>query len=289
MTMLQVIQWSVPAARADEAVTVLSAETPHGWEEEQVGETVFYRVHLHDGEAARSVARTLEGRIPGAVVSRSEAEDKDWALAWKEFFTPIATGRRFLVLPPWLSDTDTEGRQAIVIEPRTAFGTGHHATTALCLEAVSDLMDAGRLDPAGTFLDLGTGTGILGLACTMLGMTGLGLDIDPLAVENAVANRELNRVPERSMALATGSVDALAPGRTFHLVLANILANPLKAMSIDLASRVAPGGSLVLSGILAEQADAVARAYTNLGLDGPDVRTRGDGDIWSALIYSRPA
>ncbi len=288
MSMLQVIQWSVPANRADEAVTVLTAETPHGWEEEPAGSTVFFRVHLHESETARAVVRALEGRIPGAVVTRSEAEDKDWALAWKEFFTPIATGQRFLVLPPWLTDTDTEGRQAIVIEPRTAFGTGHHATTALCLEAVSDLMDAGRLDPSGTFLDLGTGTGILGLACAKLGMNGLGLDIDPLAVENAVANRAINAVAPEAMALATGSLDALAPGRTFHLVLANILANPLKAMARDLAGRVAPGGALVLSGILSEQATAVAAAYEDLGLDGPDVRSKGDGDVWSALIYSRP-
>jgi len=288
MSMIQVIQWSVPVEHADRAVGVLTAQTPHGWEEEQAGGTVFYRVHLVESAAARAVVQALEGRIPGAVVSRSEAEDKDWALAWKEFFTPIASGQRFMVLPPWLSDTDTEGRQAIVIEPRTAFGTGHHATTALCLEAVSDLMDASRLDTSGAFLDLGTGTGILGLACTLLGMTGLGLDIDPLAVENAAANRILNNVPPEAMALATGSLDALAPGRTFHLVLANILANPLKAMARDLAARVAPGGSLVLSGILAEQAQAVAAAYRELGLEGPDVRTKGDGDIWSALIYSRP-
>ena len=288
MSMLQVIQWSVPACRAEEAVAVLTQAAPHGWEEEAMGETVFFRVHLGESAVARAVAASLEGRIPGAVVSRSEAEDKDWALAWKEFFTPITTGQRFMILPPWLADTDTEGRQAIVIEPRTAFGTGHHATTALCLEAVSDLMDAGRLDPAGTFLDLGTGTGILGLACTRLGMTGLGLDVDPLAVENAVENRAANNVAPEAMVLATGSLDALTPGRTFHLVLANILANPLKAMAPALAGRVAPGGSLVLSGILAEQADAVAAAYAGLGLEGPEVRTRGEDDIWSALIYSRP-
>ncbi len=285
MSMLQVIQWTVPAALADEAVAVLTEAAAHGWEEEQAGDAVLFRVHLREGETARAVAASLEGRLPGAVVSRCEAEDKDWALAWKEFFTPIATGERFMVLPPWLADTDTGRRQAIVIEPRTAFGTGHHATTALCLEAVSDLMDAGRLDPAGTFLDLGTGTGILGLACASLGMTGIGLDIDPLAVENAVENRAANAVAPEAMTLACGSLEALAPQRTFHLVLANILANPLKAMAGGLAGRVAPGGCMVLSGILDEQASAVAAAYAGTGLDGPEIRRKGE---WAALVYSRP-
>lgn len=271
-----------PASLADEATLLLTELTPHGWQEDrgEDGSTTF-TVHLEQTTAAEDVIQALTSRLPEARVARDSVENKEWALAWREFFTPVDAGGVFTVLPPWLADQAPADRIPIVIEPKTAFGTGHHGTTALCLAAVAGLHGAGRIAPGMAFLDLGTGSGILGLGCCLLGLSGIGLDIDPLAIENAVENKAANGVGE-AFELSVGSLEALAPERTFDLVLANILAGPLKVMASRLLARVRPGGVLVLSGILAEQADAVAEVYMGQGLAQPRREQAGE---WVALIW----
>lgn len=274
----------VPPTLVDALTLHLTLHVPGGWQEEELpdGRTAF-TLHLEQGAAAQALVQELAARWPEAEIRRDEVQEQDWALAWREFFTPVHAGGTFTVLPPWLADQAPEGRIPIVIEPKQAFGTGHHGTTALCLGALAELREAGLLHAGDDFLDLGTGSGILALGCCLLGMHGVGLDIDPLAVENAVENRAINGADDR-LHLAVGSLDALAPGRTFRLVLANILAGPLKTMAPELRARVAPGGCLVLSGILTEQADAVAEAYMALGLPAP---RREHSAEWTALVWER--
>ena len=212
----------------------------------------------------------------------SELEETDWLAAWRQFFTPVCCGNHFVVLPPWLADTqDFPGRTPILIEPKSAFGTGHHATTALCLRVVSDLLEAGRLQQGQHFLDLGTGSGVLGIGCCKFGLTGEGLDIDPLAVDNAVENRALNAIAPENFTVAEGSIGAVA-GKQFDLVLANILARPLTEMAADIVRACRPGGCLVLSGLLEIQADGVTAAYKAQGL--PEPRRIIDGE-WAALVW----
>lgn len=165
-----------------------------------------------------------------------------------------------MVLPPWLLDTTPlEGRKPIVIEPKSAFGTGHHNTTVLCLDAITQLTESGRLKPGMRFFDVGTGTGILGIACCFGGMTGLGSDIDPVAVDNALENVGINKVAD-AFRIVPGSAEAGA-GERFDLVVANILAGPLRELAPQIMECMKPGGCLVLSGLLDVQADAVEDAY----------------------------
>ena len=267
----------------DCATGLLALEVPFGWEEQSLptGETRF-RVHCEQKDFLERLQQLLKQTVPAAESALSELEETDWLAAWRQFFTPVCCGNHFVVLPPWLADTqDVPGRTPIFIEPKSAFGTGHHATTALCLRVVSDLLEAGRLQQGQHFLDLGTGSGVLGIGCCKFGLTGEGLDIDPLAVDNAVENRALNAIAPENFTVDEGSIDAVA-GKQFDLVLANILARPLTEMAADIVRACRPGGCLVLSGLLEIQADGVTAAYKAQGL--PEPRRIIDGE-WAALVW----
>lgn len=267
----------------DCATGLLALEVPFGWEEQSLptGETRF-RVHCEQKDFLERLQQLLKQTVPAAESALSELEETDWLAAWRQFFTPVCCGNHFVVLPPWLADTqDFPGRTPILIEPKSAFGTGHHATTALCLRVVSDLLEAGRLQEGQHFLDLGTGSGVLGIGCCKFGLTGEGLDIDPLAVDNAVENRALNAIAPENFTVAEGSIGAVT-GKQFDLVLANILARPLTEMAADIVRVCRPGGCLVLSGLLEIQADGVTAAYKAQGL--PEPRRIIDGE-WAVLVW----
>lgn len=268
---------------------LLAAHVPHGWEEEilPAGEMRCI-AHFSTPDACAGLAGHLRATLPSLRIERDSVPEKNWLEAWKEFFTPVEAGSHFLVLAPWMEKERAQTpRIPVLIEPKTAFGTGHHASTALCLEAVSGLFAEGLLRPAGHFLDLGTGSGILGIGCARLGLSGLGLDIDPDAVANAVGNREINDLTEKDFAVRLGSLQDVAEADPYDLVLANILAEPLKRLAPLMASLPGPGEGrrplLVLSGLLNSQADDVEKAYTDLGW----VRfSRLSRDEWTALILS---
>ncbi|WP_455552680.1 50S ribosomal protein L11 methyltransferase [Desulfovibrio sp.] len=273
----------VAESEYDCATGLLALEVPFGWEEQSLptGETRF-RIHCEQKDFLERLQRLLKQTVPAAESALSELEETDWLAAWRQFFTPVCCGKHFVVLPPWLADTpDFPGRTPILIEPKSAFGTGHHATTALCLRVVSDLLEAGRLQEGQQFLDLGTGSGVLGIGCCKFGLTGEGLDIDPLAVDNALENRTLNAIVPESFTVAEGSIGAVA-GKQFDLVLANILARPLTEMAADIVRACRSGGCLVLSGLLEIQADGVTAAYRAQGL--PEPRRIIDGE-WAALVW----
>lgn len=273
----------VAESEYDCATGLLALEVPFGWEEQSLptGETRF-RIHCEQKDFLERLQRLLKQTVPAAESALSELEETDWLAAWRQFFTPVCCGKHFVVLPPWLADTpDFPGRTPILIEPKSAFGTGHHATTALCLRVVSDLLEAGRLQEGQQFLDLGTGSGVLGIGCCKFGLTGEGLDIDPLAVDNALENRALNAIAPESFTVAEGSIGAVA-GKQFDLVLANILARPLTEMAADIVRACRSGGCLVLSGLLEIQADGVTAAYRAQGL--PEPRRIIDGE-WAALVW----
>jgi len=181
-------------------------------------------------------------------------EDQDWVRLTQSQFEPIHIGKNIWVVPSWHEAPDSN---ALVLEldPGLAFGTGSHPTTRLCMEwleanAPVDL----------TVLDYGCGSGILAMVAKKLGAEKvIGIDIDPQAIQSAVFNTERNHCD-----VAYYLPDEFAESdhaHTFDVVVANILANPLKLMAPMLAGRVNPGGQLVLSGVLATQVDEVAAAY----------------------------
>lgn len=263
---------------------LLALQASFGWEEESLtnGKTRFTVYCESDGYLHR-LREQLLGLAPQLIMTQESVERQDWLVAWRQFFTPVICGSRFVVLPPWLAgEEDFAGRIPILIEPKSAFGTGHHATTALCLRVLSELLDDRRVLGGQSFLDLGTGSGILGIACAKSGLAGLGLDIDPLAVANARENRELNLVDAVAFEVAEGDVIA-ATEHQFDLVLANILARPLIEMAAPLTAVCVAGGCLVLSGLLESQADAVEAAYRAQGL--PRARRTIEKE-WCALVWA---
>jgi ribosomal protein L11 methyltransferase len=173
-------------------------------------------------------------------------------------FEPIHIGTNIWVVPSWHVAPDPNGL-ILELDPGLAFGTGSHPTTRLCMEWLE-----AHPAPGKSVLDYGCGSGILAMVAKKLGSQDVaGVDIDPQAIESARANAERNNVaidfylPDTFAA----SGNARHAGGKFDIVVANILSSPLKLMAPMLAGRVAEGGSLVLSGVLARQADEVAAAY----------------------------
>jgi ribosomal protein L11 methyltransferase len=224
--------------------------------------------------AAAGVAAAALGR--GAAVEAVEA--RDWGEEWKRGLAPLSVGRVFL-RPSWIEARPPPGAAEVVLDPGMAFGTGTHPTTALCLAAV-DAFLAPR--PGASVLDVGTGSGILAIAARKLGAGRVvGSDDDPVAVEVARENAARNGV---DVAISGAPLEALA-GR-FDLVVANILANVLVALAPGLAAKVAPGGEVVLAGVLVPQEGEVGDAFRREGLEPlPGARR----DEWSLLRFRRGA
>ena len=201
--------------------------------------------------------------------------DADWASAWREHFRPVVVGRALTIAPPWETPAASE-RLVLTIEPGRAFGTGHHGTTATCLELLESLVAAER--PARA-IDLGTGSGILAIAAARLGVPEvLACDSDPDAVAAAEMNAKLNGVVDRvSAVLAEAATVAAAPA---PLVLANLLAAAHRALGARYVTLVAPGGVLVAGGLLDAEADEAAAALANHGFRREAARSL---DGWTSL------
>lgn len=211
--------------------------------------------------------------------------DDDWRDAWKQFYAPIlvASARTaLLVRPSWIDRRPDDPPLELVLDPGRAFGTGQHETTRLCLDALVGLADVG-LSPARV-LDLGCGSGILALAAARLfpAAAVLAVDNDPEAADTSAENAAMNQLEDRLEIRATTVLELPAD---FALILANIRPSVLVPIAGELARRLAPGGAVVLSGILGEEADAVLAAYTAAGLE--PVRRRDLGD-WCALELRAP-
>lgn len=271
-----------PEDCCDRLTALLALDAPYGWQEEPLVRGTRFTLYSESRDLLMALAARSREACPDCGAEIVETEIPDPLEAWKEFFTPVVCGSRFVILPPWLARETFPQPCRIIIEPKSAFGTGHHASTRLCLTALDFLLDRGECGPGDTFLDLGCGAGTLGLGCAMAGMKGRGLDIDPVAIENALENRVLNKVSDLDLECA-GS-ESLTPGE-YNLILANILAGPLIEMAEDVARALAPGGRLILSGILKTQAWKTAGAYEKAGLHW--LYSAADGE-WAVLMLGRP-
>jgi ribosomal protein L11 methyltransferase len=214
----------------------------------------------------------------------TEIADENWMNAWKDHYHPIPIGEKLLVLPAWVKQQDMS-RVAVKIDPSMAFGTGTHPSTQLCLELIETYT---RSDKA--VIDVGCGSGILSIAALKLGAShALSVDIDAAAVKSTRENSQVNGV-EDLIETGLGSIAEVKAGnfsiRHAPLVLANILAPVLiRLFDAGMADLVEPGGTIVVAGILAEQADGVRAAGESHGLHYVEQRQVGD---WVALALQKP-
>jgi ribosomal protein L11 methyltransferase len=208
----------------------------------------------------------------------SPIEDRDWGEEWKRGLAPFSIGRVF-VRPSWIPAPAGELGVEVVLDPGMAFGTGTHPTTAICLAAVDNAL---AVRPGAGLLDVGTGSGLLAIAAKKLGAGRVvATDNDPVALAVARENALLNRV---TLELAETSPDRI--DGSFDIVVANIVCNVLVELASGLASRLAPGGILFLSGILSHQEEEVRAAYLDLGLERIPGLERRQAE-WSLLALRK--
>ncbi len=174
--------------------------------------------------------------------------DPDWGEQWKKYFKPLRVSRDIVIKPTWERYTP-QGRDIVIeIDPGMAFGTGQHASTRMCLEALEDLILSHCTPEPLTVLDAGTGTGILGIACAKLGAQEvLCADIDPRAAEIARENIVINQVDDR---VAVTQEDVSTLQGAYSLIVANLTSKLLIKLRKHLTSLLRPGGYLILSGII---------------------------------------
>ncbi len=257
--------------------------------EEQIGEgPARLRAFFPDGAEpctlAAHVRAYLEGLAALGLGSRCEPRivplvDDGWAEAWRAHFKPVAVGRRLIVAPPWETPF-ANGRIVVTIEPGRAFGTGHHGTTAGCLDALESIADARLPERA---IDVGTGSGILAIAAARIGVPSiLAIDEDPDAIASAVANTARNSVADRvRCVLADASVFVAEPA---PLVMANILTAAHVRLAVRYRALVTPGGALVLGGLLDAESPTVEDALVSQGfLPRASLSIEG----WTTLVLAR--
>ena len=220
-------------------------------------------------DALVSFAQTLEGAIT-MNYTLQEKENTDWIKTYQESIEPVEAGK-FYIFPSWY--TPKEGCINIKIDPALAFGSGHHATTFSCLEAISEYVDASK-----SVIDVGCGSGILGLACKKLGASVELCDTDPLSVESCKENFLLNQ--EQYDKLWEGSIDKAE--HRYDVVIANIIADVLRFIAKDLKNACKEEGLLILAGILDKKENLVTESFKDLTLLKRTLK-----DEWVTLVYKK--
>ncbi len=230
------------------------------WERSSV--TALFNPEIDDSGTAEFIPNLLASleevgfKLPAP--QEKMVEEQDWVRLTQSQFAPIQIGKRIWVVPSWHEAPTDPNAICLAVDPGLAFGTGSHPTTHLCLlwlEEHADLQNQ-------SLLDYGCGSGILAIAAAKLGCNPvIGTDIDPQAMVAARSNAEINQTVIRFV-LPNENAPELAAAIKYDIVMANILANPLQVLAPALVNKIRPGGQIVLSGVLARQADEVIATYS---------------------------
>ncbi len=226
------------------------------------------RSHIAELEAALGIA--------GAEISWEMVADQDWGASWKKYFTPFEVISGLVIVPGWEHYSPQPGEQILTMDPGMAFGTGHHDTTGFSLEFLRKALE----EKGGqSVLDVGTGTGILGMGALLFGAEKvMAIDNDPDAVAAAKENVAQNSMAAKMEVTATPLAEVEG---VYHIVVANIIHDVLISLAEDLTARLAAGGSLILSGILkGAQAENIGNFFMERGYSLQEMQ---QGEEWAAL------
>ena len=256
------------------------------WAEDSIGRADQYAVvgYFPKDRQAKKRCKLLEKRLAllknnFAIlyrVSYKELAEEDWAEAWKSFFTPQKIGRKIVVKPTWCEYVADEDDIVLELDPGMAFGTGTHPTTALCIHLIEDYLSRGD-----SFLDIGTGSGILMIAAALLGAGFVcGLDKDPVAIEVATANLQQNELDPQHYSLNSGKL-LEGVNEKYNFIAANIFTHVILELLDDLHRALAKGGIFVCSGMFEKNKYLVATKMKKMGFEILEIRSKEE---WSAII-----
>jgi ribosomal protein L11 methyltransferase len=289
---LEVIVQVSAAGVDDVAALIVSEVSAAAAGTEQRGDEVVFWVSRDDAAAALVETRDALARWqahgaavdPARVRLATAVPESEWRDAWKRYFKVSQLTRQFVVVPSWETFEPAADQIVIHLDPGMAFGTGTHASTRLVLEELQTLADSGA--NVARVLDVGCGSGILSIAAVLRwpGATCVALDVDPLCIDATLENAARNGVADRIAAQAA-PIGELR--EEFPLVLANIQAHVLRELKSDLIARTAPGGTLILSGLLTPQAQPLAAEYVAAGMRCQSVRASLHDPEWSVAVLAR--
>ncbi len=240
------------------------------------------KTYLADDADGRAILAAIRERYPSLGVSY--VEDSDWENNWREYYKPIEVGERLVVVPEW-EETPQNGRIPLRLDPGLIFGTGSHPTTRMCLAALE-----GCAGPGKRVLDLGCGSGILGIGALLLGCgICVGCDIDPKAPDVAAANAALNGIGPDRFSVYAGDILSDASlrrllGGGYDLVLANIVSDVIIPLSALVGAFLAPGGVFIASGVIDGREDEVAAA---IRANGFSIAEHYHEEEWHCFVCRR--
>jgi ribosomal protein L11 methyltransferase len=266
-------------------------EPEEDWAEDAIGRPAQHAVtgYIHQDSRTDVRCKILQERLRQLRhqlrlvyrISYRELDEQDWAHAWKAYFWPRKIGARLVVKPTWRDYRAAAEDIVIELDPGMAFGTGTHPTTALCLNMIEKYLSKGD-----SFLDVGTGSGILMIAAAKLGAGRLcGVDKDEVALGVAAENLKLNRVGPQTFHLTAGDLGAQISG-SFNFVVANIYSHVILKLLDDVPRLLTAGGIFVGSGIIRENKNAVLAAMEKLKFE--ILETAGEEE-WVAIAGRLPA
>ena len=300
------IKLKIPTARAEEAAGIANMVVPYGLyledysdlEQQAVEiahidlideellqknrEEAIIHLYLPSNENARESLSFLKERFEAVHIpfqaDTDTVDPKDFENNWKKYFKSTEIGRRLCICPSWEQYNNKENRKVLKIDPGAAFGTGTHATTAMCLALLDQL-----ITPNQTVLDIGCGSGILSIAAVLLGAErATGIDIDPVAVKVARENAALNGLSEKTEFLV-GNLNEKITSR-YSVVCANIVADVIMALAPDVPGVWAPGGRFLCSGIIDSRAEEVRAALLRAGLQITNTVTESNWVAFAATV-----
>jgi ribosomal protein L11 methyltransferase len=230
-------------------------------------------------EAVSFIKERLNSENIEHEVEISNCKVEDWQNNWKQYFRPTPIGEKLLIRPIWIDDFDADNRKILNIDPGLAFGTGSHPTTKLCLETLEKYVN-----DESTVLDIGCGSGILSIACLLLGAkSALGVDIDSIAVKTAISNAKENNFTEPKFSAVQGNLSDKVTGK-FNLIVANIVADIIIEFNKQVGDFLTDDGVYITGGIIENREDEVLYSFAQNNFE---VVERFENNGWLVFVLKK--